>query len=262
MTMRIDVISLFPEWLRDLEHYGVVGRGLRQGCLDLGVWNPRDYTTHPSRRVDDRPYGGGPGMVMQTAPLARTLAAIRQQHDQRLREWRPVILLSPQGQHFKQQRAHGLAESAGCILVCGRYEGIDQRFIDRYVNEEISIGDVVLSGGELPAMMIIDAVARLMDGVLGDDRSAAEDSFSQDWLDHPHYTRPPHDQYGQVPDVLLSGHHAQVARWRLKQQLGRTWQKRPDLLHQSRLTGKQSQLLSEFIAENPDELVSTAKKQT
>lgn len=261
MTMRIDVISLFPEWLRDLEHYGVVGRGLRQGHLDLEVWNPRDYTDHPTRRIDDRPYGGGPGMVMQTEPLARTLAAIRDRHGQLSLERLPVILLSPQGRHFGQYRAQTLADSTGCILVCGRYEGIDQRFIDQYVDEEVSIGDVVLSGGELPAMMIIDAVARLIEGVLGDDRSAAEDSFAQDWLDHPQYTRPPHDQYGQVPDVLLSGHHAQVARWRLKQRLGRTWQKRPDLLDRSRLSAEQSRLLSEFITENAEMTASAAKKQ-
>ncbi|WP_423823752.1 tRNA (guanosine(37)-N1)-methyltransferase TrmD [Salinisphaera sp. SPP-AMP-43] len=245
--MRIDAITLFPEWLDQLEHYGVVGRGLREGRLSLTSWNPRDYTDSASRRIDDRPYGGGPGMVMQSAPLAQTLAEIRSA--QAAAQSSPVLLMSPQGERFDQRWAERLAASPGFVLVCGRYEGIDQRFIDRYVDAEISAGDMVLSGGELPAMMIVDAVARLLDGVLGDQRSASQDSFSAELLDHPHYTRPPHSQDGAVPDILLSGDHARIERWREKQALGRTWLRRPDLLDSIELTDRQETLLAEFIAE-------------
>lgn len=245
--MRIDAITLFPEWLAQLEHYGVVGRGLREGRLSLTSWNPRDYTDSASRRIDDRPYGGGPGMVMQSGPLARTLAEIRS--TQTAVQSSPVLLMSPQGERFDQNWAERLAASPGFVLVCGRYEGIDQRFIDRYVDAEISAGDMVLSGGELPAMMIVDAVARLLDGVLGDQRSAAQDSFSAELLDHPHYTRPPHAENGSVPEVLLSGDHARIERWRQKQALGHTWLRRPDLLDAIELSARQQTLLAEFIAE-------------
>ncbi|WP_109994929.1 tRNA (guanosine(37)-N1)-methyltransferase TrmD [Salinisphaera sp. LB1] len=248
--MHIDAITLFPEWLLEIERYGVVGRGLREGRLSLAAWNPRDYTTHPTRRVDDRPYGGGPGMVMQNAPLVATLEAVA--HRRGDARPAPVLLMSPQGERFDQRWAERLAEGSGFVLVCGRYEGIDQRFIDRYVDAEISAGDVVLSGGELPAMMIIDAVARLVDGVLGDARSAAEDSFAGTILDHPHYTRPPGDVGGAVPDVLLSGDHAKIARWREKQALGRTWLRRPDLLDGIELDPRQQALLAEFIGEYAD----------
>lgn len=248
--MRIDAITLFPEWLLEIERYGVVGRGLREGRLSLAAWNPRDYTTHPTRRVDDRPYGGGPGMVMQNTPLVATLDAIAQARGDSERA--PVLLMSPQGERFDQRWAQRLATGPGFVLVCGRYEGIDQRFIDRHVDAEVSAGDMVLSGGELPAMMIIDAVARLIDGVLGDARSAAEDSFVETILDHPHYTRPPDEADGLVPDVLLSGDHAKIARWREKQALGRTWLRRPDLLERIELDSRQQALLAEFIAEYAD----------
>src|SRR5699024_3497589 len=210
----IDVISLFPEWVRQLEQYGVVGRALRDGKLALHAWNPRDYSDDANRRIDDRPFGGGPGMVMQTRPLEQTLTAIRAARG--AEETRvPLILLSPRGPRFDQAWAQSLAGRAqGCILLCGRYEGIDQRFIDRHVDTMLSIGDIVLSGGELPAMLVIDAVARLMPGVLGDADSAAEDSFARGLLDHPHYTRPAGTGDDAVPDVLLSGDHAAIARWR------------------------------------------------
>lgn len=245
--MRIDAITLFPEWLLEIERYGVVGRGLREDRLALQAWNPRDYTHHPTRRIDDRPYGGGPGMVMQSAPLAAALDAIVEDRGDASRA--PVLLMSPQGERFDQRWAERLAAGTGCVLICGRYEGIDQRFIDRHVDAEISAGDMVLSGGELPAMMIIDAVARLVSGVLGDARSAAEDSFANTVLDHPHYTRPPVDGAGEVPEVLLSGDHARIARWREKQALGRTWLRRPDLLDAIELTPRQRGLLTEFIVE-------------
>lgn len=244
--MRIDAITLFPEWVMDLERYGVVGRALRADYLSLKAWNPRDYADHPNRRVDDRPYGGGPGMVMQSAPLARTLAAIRAARaPEPGTPGAPVLLMSPQGARFNQRWADHLADSAGFILVCGRYEGIDQRFIDRYIDAEISVADVVLSGGELPAMMIVDAVARLLAGVLGDARSAVEDSFANNLLDHPHYTRPADDG---VPEVLLSGDHERIACWREQQALGRTWLRRPDLLDGVDLSARQRSLLSAFIA--------------
>ncbi|GAB3682238.1 tRNA (guanosine(37)-N1)-methyltransferase TrmD [Salinisphaera aquimarina] len=243
--MHIDVITLFPEWIAQLEQFGVVGRGLRDARLTLAQWNPRDSADNPNRRIDDRPYGGGPGMVMQAPPLARTLERIRAARAKPA----PVIMLSPQGERFDQAWAEKLASTDGFVLVCGRYEGIDQRFVDAHVDFELSAGDVVLSGGELPAMMIIDAVARLLDGVLGDSRSAQQDSFTQGLLDHPHYTRPEQALGENVPDVLLSGDHARIARWREKQALGATWLRRPDLLEALALDTRQHELLAEFIAE-------------
>lgn len=248
--MRIDTLTLFPDWVRQLENYGVVGRGLRAGQLTLEAWNPRDYTGDAGRRIDDRPYGGGPGMVMQCEPLQRTLAAIK---TERANDGAPVLLMSPQGARFDQNWVDRLARGPGCILVCGRYEGIDQRFIDTHVDAEVSAGDIVLSGGELPAMMIIDAVARLLQGVLGDARSAVEDSFVDGRLDHPHYTRPLDATWGEVPDVLLSGDHARIARWREKQALGQTWLLRPDLLARLNLSSAQEALLADFVAERADQ---------
>ncbi len=246
--MRIDVISLFPEWIAQLEHYGVVGRGLREKCLTLHGWNPRDYSSDRSRRIDDRPFGGGPGMVMQVEPLARTLDAVHAARDERPRA--SVIMLSPQGERFDQRWARRLVQTPGFVLLCGRYEGVDQRFIDRHVDIELSAGDYVLSGGELPAMMIVDAVARLQPGVLGDASSAEQESFTRDLLDHPHYSRPDIVDGDGVPEVLLSGDHAAIARWRWQQALGRTWLHRPDLLEGLALSDEQQALLRAFIAEH------------
>lgn len=244
--MRIDVVTLFPEWVAQLQGFGVVGRGLRESRLELACWNPRDAADNASGRVDDRPYGGGPGMVMQAPPLAATLERVKAAR----RDGAPVIMPSPQGQRFDQRWADRLAAGSGFVLVCGRYEGIDQRFVDRHVDIELSIGDVVLSGGELPAMTIIDAVARLLSGVLGDSRSAQQDSFVDGLLDHPHYTRPPSFAGADVPEVLLSGDHARIARWRKKQALGITWQHRPDLIAKRALSASQQALLEEYIAES------------
>lgn len=246
--MRIDVITLFPEWVGQLEQFGVVGRGLRESRLDLNCWNPRDQAARSDRRIDDRPYGGGPGMVMQGEPLARTLGRIEQARAMHA----PVILLSPAGERFDHRWAERLARGPGFTLVCGRYEGIDQRFIDEHVDIELSLGDFVLSGGELPAMMIIDAVARLQQGVLGDARSAEEDSFVRAVLDHPHYTRPADAAGASVPAVLLSGDHAAIARWREKKALGLTWLRRPELLAEMTLSARQHVLLAEFIEEQDD----------
>ena len=243
--MRIDVVTLFPEWVGQLQEFGVVGRGLRESRLELACWNPRDDADNASGRIDDRPYGGGPGMVMQAAPLAATLDRVRAARKARA----PVIMPCPQGERFDQRWAERLAAGDGFVLVCGRYEGIDQRFVDAHVDIELSMGDVVLSGGELPAMMIIDAVARLLDGVLGDARSAVQDSFSTGLLDHPHYTRPDAALGRAVPEVLLSGDHARIARWREKQALGATWLHRPDLLDRLTLSAEQERLLAEFISE-------------
>lgn len=221
--MRIDVITLFPDWLQGLRELGVTGRALRDERIDLRLWNPRDYTADQHQRVDDRPYGGGPGMVMQAQPLADTLAAVAPGAA-------TVTLLSPQGRRFEQQLASEMAARERIVLICGRYEGIDQRFIDVHVDEAISIGDYVLSGGELAAAVIMDAVLRQLPGVLGHADSAAQDSFSDGLLDCPHYTRPEQWQQLSVPEVLLSGDHAAIANWRRQQSLLATWHERPDLL--------------------------------
>lgn len=245
--MQVDVISLFPDWVDQLRDYGVVGRGIRNHQLELQTWNPRDYSNNHNRRVDDRPFGGGPGMVMQVGPLENTLAAIR--NARASERVAPVVMLSPQGERFDQDWAQALGQGEhGFVLLCGRYEGVDQRFIDNHVDAQLSVGDFVLSGGELPAMMVIDAVARLMPGVLGDADSAMEDSFAQGILDHPHYTRPATSSGESVPDILLSGDHAAIDRWRKQQALGRTWLRRPDLLDGLKLSDEQVELLREFIA--------------
>lgn len=247
---RIDVISLFPNWINQLRHHGVIGRGIRDRHLALQAWNPRAYSHDRNGRVDERTFGGGPGMVMQVEPLQRTLAAIHAARaDAQGRV--PTIMLSPCGDVFDQRWARALAQrDAGFILLCGRYEGIDQRFVDQHVDVQLSVGDFVLSGGELPAMLIIDAVARLLPGVLGDPASAQSDSFSRDGLlDYPHYTRPAD---AEVPAVLLSGDHAAIARWREQQALGFTWLQRPDLLADLELSDEQVTLLRQFIVGRRD----------
>jgi len=242
--MRIDVITLFPEMVRDCASHGIQGRAIEHGLLQLQTWNPRDYTEDKHRGVDDRPYGGGPGMVMQVQPLRATIRAARETG-----ATAPVIYLSPQGQRFDQRKAQQLAGLEGMILVAGRYEGVDERFIDLEVDEELSAGDYVLSGGELPALMVMDAVTRLLPGALGDADSAQEDSFMDGLLDYPHFTRPEEVDGLQVPAELIGGNHADIRRWRAKQALGRTWQRRPDLLEALQLDEQQQRLLNEFINE-------------
>jgi len=243
--MRIDVVTLFPEMLRGHSEYGIQGRALAQGLLELVTWNPRDFTTDRHRNVDDRPYGGGPGMVMQVQPLVAAIRAARAAGPAA-----PVIYLSPQGNRFTQDRARRMAGLERCILVAGRYEGIDERVIALEIDEELSLGDFVLSGGELPALVIMDAVTRLLPGALGDADSAQEDSFMDGLLDYPHYTRPEQIEGLRVPEALLGGHHAEIRRWRQKQALGRTWQRRPDLLAGLTLSDEQQTLLDEFINEH------------
>ena len=242
--MRIDVVTLFPEMIRERAAYGIQGRAIDNGLLALETWNPRDYSEDRHRAVDDRPYGGGPGMVMQVQPLRSAI-----QQAQAVDVPAPVIYLSPQGARFDQDRARALAGLERFILVAGRYEGIDERLIELEVNEELSVGDYVLSGGELPALIVIDAVTRLLPGALGDADSAQQDSFMDGLLDYPHYTRPEEIEGLPVPAVLTSGNHADIRRWRCKQALGRTWQRRPDLMAALQLDEEQQALLNEFMSE-------------
>ncbi len=240
--MRIDVITLFPESLEGLTGLGVTGRAIREGQVVLKTWNPRDFATDRHRTVDDRPYGGGPGMVMAVEPLSTTIAAAQKEHANGTR----VSLMSPQGRKLDQAGVDELAGRQGLILVCGRYEGIDERLIESEIDEEWSIGDYVISGGELAAAVIVDAVTRLLPGVLGHAQSAVQDSFVDGLLDHPHYTRPEVMGGKAVPEVLLSGDHEAIRRWRRKQALGRTWQLRPDLLINRQMDDEAELLLKEF----------------
>lgn len=239
--MQFDVVSLFPEMFSALTDSGITRRAFSDGRCALTLWNPRDFTTDAHRTVDDRPYGGGPGMVMLPKPLEDAIAAAKQrQADMGLPAPR-VIYLSPQGSPLTHRRVMELADEAGLVLLCGRYEAIDQRLLDRCVDEEISLGDFVLSGGELPAMAVMDAVIRQLPGVLGDSASAMQDSFVDGLLDCPHYTRPEHYGSESVPAVLLGGNHAQIARWRRQQSLLATQHKRPDLIDAAREAGRLSE---------------------
>ena len=246
---RIDVVTLFPELVRAVVGSGVTGRAADAGLLELVTWNPRDYAPDRHRTVDDRPYGGGPGMVMMCAPLRDAIRAARAAAPAGSR----VAYLSPQGRRLDQAGIEALAARPGLVLVAGRYEGIDERLVEAEIDEEWSLGDFVLSGGEIAAMAIVDAVTRLIPGALGDADSAGQDSFADGLLDCPHYTRPEVADGRTVPAVLLSGDHAAIARWRRKQALGRTWQRRPDLLERVALDEEQQRLLEEYIAEQADE---------
>ena len=241
--MRIDVVTLFPQLLAPLIECGITGRAVARDLLTVATWNPRDYTHDRHRTVDDRSYGGGPGMVMKIQPLQDAIEAARKAAGGRGR----TIYLSPQGRTLDQTGVEQLAGSEHLLLIAGRYEGIDERLIEAEVDEEWSIGDYVLSGGELAAMVMIDAVARLLPGALNDADSAVQDSFSSGLLDHPHYTRPEHYRDRPVPAVLLSGDHGAIERWRLQQALGRTWLRRPDLLAKLELDELRQTLLAEFI---------------
>ncbi|HVK51034.1 MAG TPA: tRNA (guanosine(37)-N1)-methyltransferase TrmD [Pseudoxanthomonas sp.] len=245
--MRIDVLTLFPEFMAQAAAVGVVGRAQERGLIELQGWNPRDYAEGNYRRVDDRPFGGGPGMVMMLEPLRRCLTAARQADAAPA----PVIYLSPQGEPLTQKKVRELAALPRMILLCGRYEGVDERFLEAEVDQEISIGDYVLSGGELAAAVLIDAVGRLQEGALNDAESAVQDSFEGDGLlDCPHYTHPSQHAWGEVPPVLKSGNHAEIARWRRQQSLGRTWLRRPDLLDEAGLSRADRALLEAFRAEH------------
>ncbi len=253
MAVRFDVITLFPELFAPFQQAGVARRAFESGQVDLHLWQLRDHAEGVYRRVDDRPFGCGPGMVILVEPLERCLGAIRMQQAEQGAERLPVIWFSPAGPRLTQKRVQQLAASPGAVLVCGRYEGVDQRFIDSHVDEELSLGDYVLSGGELPALTLIDAVARLQPGVLHDAASHEQDSFSDGLLDCPHYSRPevlPGAQGSAdqaVPPVLMSGHHAQIARWRREQQLALTARRRPDLIEEARARGELSKKDEDFL---------------
>ncbi len=242
--MKIEILTLFPELVEQVVRFGIPRKAAEAGVLEVKARDIRDYSADRDRRVDDRPYGGGPGMVMEAEPLAQAIAAARAAVGGQAK----VIALSPQGEPLTQQWVLRLAQEPALVLLCGRYEGPDERAMGA-VDVELSLGDFVLSGGELPAMALVDAVSRWLPGALGHEQSAQNDSFSAGLLDHPHYTRPEHWRGVPVPEILLSGDHAKVARWRLKQALGATWLKRPDLLQGLELNEEQTKLLREFIAE-------------
>lgn len=248
-TRRYDVITLFPEMFAALTGSGITRRARDRGLYDIAFHNPRDFTSDPHRTVDDRPYGGGPGMVMLAEPLQKAIGRARAAQAEATGERGRVVYLSPQGRRLDQQGVLEYVAQPGLILLCGRYEGVDQRLIDREVDEELSLGDFVLSGGELPAMVLLDAIVRQLPGALNDAGSAQEDSFADGLLDCPHYTRPEVYENERVPEVLLSGNHAVIRRWRLKQSLGQTWLRRPDLLAARQLSKTELNLLDEFRQE-------------
>ena len=247
--MWFGVVTLFPEMIQALTGQGVSGRAVKQEKVSVTCWNPRDYAYDNYQTVDDRPYGGGPGMLMKIQPLKDAIHAAKAAAGEGAR----VIYMSPQGRKLDQEGVLELAQHDKLILVAGRYEGIDERLIEAEIDEEWSVGDFVLSGGELPAMTLMDAVIRLVPGVLGHELSAQQDSFMDGLLDCPHYTRPEVYEGEAVPEVLLSGNHERIRQWRLKQALGRTWQRRPDLLAELELTTEQRKLLTEYLDENAAE---------
>jgi len=247
--LQFDVITLFPQMFDAVTASGVTGRAREKGFYQLVAWNPRDFAHNAYRTVDDRPYGGGPGMVMMPEPLGKAVAAARQRQQSAGVSGPRVIYLTPQGRLLNHSLVMELAAEQGVVLLAGRYEGVDERVIAREVDTEISIGDYVLSGGELAAMVVIDSIVRQLPGVLGDAESASQDSFVNGLLDCPHYTRPEMYEGKPVPPVLLSGNHADISRWRLKQALGRTWQRRPDLLQRHALSDEERKLLEEFKQE-------------
>lgn len=244
--VRFDFVTLFPDMVREASRFGVAGRAVREGIVKVETWNPRDFTTDNYRTVDDRPYGGGPGMVMKVEPLRAAIRAASESASSR-----PLVLLmSPQGRRLTQDAVRRFASLSRLVLVAGRYEGLDERVIESEIDEEWSIGDYVVSGGELPALILFDAVVRMLPGVLGDEQSSQQDSYMDGLLDCPHYTRPEEIDGIKVPDVLQSGNHEAIRRWRLKQSLGRTWERRPDLLANKELNVEQQKLLDEFKKEH------------
>jgi tRNA (guanine37-N1)-methyltransferase len=246
---RFDVVTIFPEMFDAVADHGITRRALDEGRFELKTWDPRDFTQDSYRRVDDRPYGGGPGMVMLPGPLEACIEAAVTRQGQAGVSRPHVVLMSPQGERLGEELVHELLEYEGIVVIAGRYEGLDERLVERVVDREVSIGDYVTSGGELPAMVMIDCIVRRLPGSLNDAESASQDSFSAGLLDWPHYTRPEEWKGSKVPEVLLSGNHAAIARWRRKQALGRTWRRRPDLLDEKALSKEDRQLLDEFRRE-------------
>jgi tRNA (guanine37-N1)-methyltransferase len=243
--MRIEVVTLFPEFVAEAVRVGVLGRAIERGAVTVNASTPREFATDVHKTVDDRPYGGGPGMVLKIEPTRTSIRAAKA----RLPEGSRSVYLAADGAPLTQAKARELSQLPGLMLLAGRYEGVDERLIESEIDECISIGDYVLSGGELPALVLIDAIVRLLPGVLGDDESAQQDSFVAGLLDWPHYTRPEVFEGKSVPAVLVGGNHAAIRRWREQQALGRTWLRRPDLIQKLRLTAEQQRLLQEFLAE-------------
>jgi len=252
--MRIDVVTLFPEMVTQACAYGIMGRARERGLWQLAVFNPRDFATDAYRTIDDRPYGGGPGMVLMAPPLARALAAAREARSAAGIARGVTLYLSPAGTPLTHAMVMNLVAQPerGVTLIAGRYEGVDQRLLDREVDDEVSVGDFVVSGGELPALLLIDALVRQLPGALNDAESVRQDSFADGLLDCPHYTRPERYDGERVPDVLLSGDHAAIRRWRMKQALGRTWKRRPEMLERRALANEERALLEEYKRELTD----------
>jgi tRNA (guanine37-N1)-methyltransferase len=248
--MWLGIITLFPDMFKAITEHGITGRAVKNSLITLQCWNPRDFTHDKHRTVDDRPYGGGPGMLMMVQPLTDAIAAAQAAAIAQTGDKAKVIYLSPQGRRLDQTGVEELATNKNLILICGRYEGIDERIITSLVDEEWSIGDYVLSGGELPAMTLIDAVSRFVPGVLGKQASAEQDSFADGLLDCPHYTRPETLNGDTVPSVLLSGNHEKIRRWRLEQSLERTYKRRPDLIDNLALTDEQAKMLAHVVEKN------------
>jgi tRNA (guanine37-N1)-methyltransferase len=247
--LAFDVITLFPEMFAAVTESGISRRALQRGLWELHCWNPRDWAEDNYRTVDDRPYGGGPGMVMLAAPLEKAIDAAQARRRQSGKDGGRVIFLSPQGGRLTHRRVLELVAEEGAILLCGRYEGVDERLLERRVDEELSLGDFVLSGGEVAALAVIDACVRQLPGAVNDGASVIEESFATGLLDTPHYTRPEVYQGMAVPEVLVSGNHERIRRWRLKEALGRTWRRRPDLLDGRALTAEEQRLFDEFVQE-------------
>ena len=247
---RFDVVTLFPDMFAALTEHGITQRARDRGLFELVLWNPREFAQNAYRSVDDRPYGGGPGMVMMAEPLAKALRAAKVRQRNCGVSQVQTLYMSPQGRRLEQALVDELAGAEGLVLLAGRYEGVDERLIETEIDMEVSIGDYVVSGGELPAMVLLDSIIRRMPGVLGDADSAEEESFVAGILDCPHYTRPEEYAGRVVPPVLLSGNHADIRRWRMKQALGKTWRCRPDLLARTQLDAEQAQLLEEYKAEH------------
>lgn len=257
--MWIGIISLFPEMFRDISAYGITGRAVKNGILNLEFWNPRDFTGDRHKTVDDKPYGGGPGMLMKVQPLRDAIVAAKSAAQDVTQGACPVIYLSPQGKRLDQEALTDLSKYKQLILVAGRYEGIDERVVEKDIDCEYSIGDYVLSGGEIPGMVMIDGLARLLPGALGDSESAERESFVDGLLDYPQYTRPEQVEGQGVPEVLLSGNHQEIEKWRMKQALGRTCLRRPDLMEKIELSAYKAQLLDEFFEEQLTEEKGTEK---
>jgi len=242
--MNFQIITIFPSLIKDMLSYGIIGKALKSNLININTWNPRDFSEDASKRIDDKPYGGGPGMVMKAQPLIKAILHAQQHHDSSF-----VVYMSPRGSNFNQNKAKEFSKKKNLILVCGRYEGIDQRVLDKKVDEECSVGDFVVTGGEIPALLVTEAVSRFIPGVLGDSQSVDDDSFSQGLLEYPQFTRPEKDESGEVPEVLLSGDHEKIAKWRLKKSILKTYKNRPDLLNSRDMTEEEKICLKEIINE-------------